>query len=128
VAEFTSAVLQLLVGRLLHVEQSFEVVELSGLVFELAGMSEVVGDCSVGAGNDVWGRVDEVVWAGALEGYSVLAHLDVELPESVLDVACLLVLEREDGLLDRAQGPLTYLNKGCLRVLEPDEEVFSILS
>jgi len=114
VAELTSAVLQLLVGRLLHVEQSFEVVELSGLVFELASILEVLADRPVGASNDVWGRVDEVVGAGGLEGYSVLAHLDVKLPESVLDVACLLVLEREDSLLDRTQGPLTYLNKGCL--------------
>jgi hypothetical protein len=65
-----------------------------------------------------------VVRAAALEVLSILAHLDVELSESILDVASLFVLEREDGFLDWSKSSFTDLNESSLRVLEFDEEIF----
>jgi hypothetical protein len=50
-----------------------------------------------------------VVRALGLESHSVLSDLDLELSESIFDVGGLLGLERENLLLDWAEGLLTDL-------------------
>jgi hypothetical protein len=108
-AELDSAVLELLVGRFLNIEKSLKIVQIGGLQFDLSGVVVVLSDLGVGIRNDLRGRLGDVVRALGLESHSVLSDLDLELSESIFDVGGLLGLERENLLLDWAEGLLTDL-------------------
>ena len=108
-AELSSAVLELLVGGLLNIEKGLKIVQISGLLLDLSGVVVVLSDLGVGIRNDLRGGLSDVVRALGLELHSVLSDLDLELSESIFDVGGLLGLERENLLLDWAEGLLTDL-------------------
>lgn len=113
-AELSSAILQLLVRRFLDIEKCFEVVQVSGLSLDLEGVVVVFSDLSVSIRNDLRRGTRDVVWASSLELHSVFSNLNLELSESVLNVASLLCLEWQNCLLDWAESLFTDLNECSL--------------
>lgn len=71
-AKFRSAVLQLFVRRLLHIEKSLKVVQVASLFLELTSLDIVKTNGLVSLIDGFRGGGGDVVWALFLEFHSVL--------------------------------------------------------
>lgn len=54
VEKLVSAILELLVGGLLHIEERLQVVELTGFLLELTSPGIVLANCLVSVADDLW--------------------------------------------------------------------------
>jgi hypothetical protein len=117
-AELSTAVLELLVGGFLNIEESLKVVQIRGLQLDLSCVVVVLSDLGVGIRYDLRGGLSDVVRALALELHSVFSNLDLELSESIFDVSGLLSLKRKNLLLDWAANIKDRLRKFEIKVAE----------
>lgn len=84
------------VGRFLHIEKGFEVIEIFGFLFHLKSFKIVFTNDFVGLLNLLWRGFLDIVWDFILEVLSELSNFNLKLSKSVFNVSSFFVLKWEN--------------------------------